>query len=286
MEVSAPVAPVSAEAPAPTAATPGESPAQTQARMFKVKVNGQEKEIPEDVMIRDYQTREAADKRFQEAAEMKKSAESFMQRLKSNPIEALKDPSLGHDVRKLAEEYLVAQIQEEMMDPKDRELRDLKKYKEGKDAEEMTAKEQAEAERKEVLRTQYADEYQEGIIQALETSGLPRTPFTVRKMAYYMAEGLKRELNLSPKDVLPLVKEDYMEEHKHFFSALDGESLIDFVGKENADKLRKHDLARLKRPGLTTPPRSKSVPRMAQPEKTMSRTEWREMQRERAGKSS
>lgn len=278
METSAPT-PVSAESAPPP---PQETPAQAQARMFKVKIDGQEKEVPEDELLRDYQTREAANKRFQEAAEMKKQAEGFFKRLKDNPLEVLKDPAIGHDVRKLAEEYLVAQLQEEMMDPKDRELRDLKKFKEAKEAEEQERQRAEEEAKNAEIQAKYAEEYSAGIIEALETGSLPKTPFTVRKMAYYMAEGLKRGHNLTPKDVVPLVREDYIEDQKHFFSALDGQSMLDFLGKENADKLRKHELAKLKRPGVTTPPRGKSQAKAPAEKRPMSRSEWREMQRERA----
>ena len=85
-------------------------------RMFKVKINGEDIEVSEEELKAGYQTRKASDEKFREAAMSKKQAEEFINLLRTNPRKVLSNPNLGIDVRKFAEEYLVEQMEDEMME--------------------------------------------------------------------------------------------------------------------------------------------------------------------------
>lgn len=268
-----------------TAPVPGSPPPtapEPAPNLHKVKVDGAEMEIPYDELIRDYQTRKASDKAFREGAQARKEAEQLVLMLKNDPISVLKDPRLGHDVRKLAEEYLAAQIGDELMDPKDRELRDLKKWKQDQDDakanEAKTAKEKENAE----LTAHYTQEYSTAIVDVLQAGGLPKTPTCVKRMAYYMNEGLKRNLDLSPKDVVGLVRDDFIAEQRELYGNSDGDTLLSLLGEDVAAKIRKHDLSRLKQSGSITaaskaPRASREAPKEA---KGISKDEWRERMKE------
>lgn len=218
-------------------------------RMFKVKVNGKEQEVTEEELKQGYQTRKASDEKFREAAMKQKQAEEFINLLRTNPKKVLSDPNLGIDLRKFAEDYLVEQMEEEMMDPKEKELREAKrKLEEIEEEKKRQAREREEAEAAE-LKERFSSQYQTGIIEALQTSGLPKTEHTVKRMAYYMYQGLKRNYNLAPKDVVSMVKQDYINEQKSLYGQLDGDMLIELLGPEVAQKIRKHDVAKHKKSG-------------------------------------
>ena len=89
---------------------PGETPAQTQARLFKVMVDGQEVEVDEKELLRGYAHNKAASKRMEEAAMSRKEAEQVLKLFKQNPKEAFK--LLGHDARKFAENIINEELQE------------------------------------------------------------------------------------------------------------------------------------------------------------------------------
>jgi len=129
---AAPIAPTST--PDATASTPNTTTPPTQAqvaRMIKMKVDGQEMELPESEIIALAQQGKSANKRFQEAAAAKREAEQVVNFLKSNPKEAFK--KLGIDVRKFSEDTLLEFIQQEQMSPEQRKAheneQELNKYR-------------------------------------------------------------------------------------------------------------------------------------------------------------
>ncbi|TXH10006.1 MAG: hypothetical protein E6R04_06535 [Spirochaetes bacterium] len=255
MEVSAPVSTPVAEAPAAsdTQAEAASQTAQDEAkaeakRKLKVKIDGQVHEVDEDEVINDYGKGKAADKKFQEAAALRKEAVAFIEALKKDPISVLTNPKLGVNMREVAETYLLAQLEDEMMDPRDRELRDLKKEKMTREQMEAETKRQAEEAEMQALTENYRAEYERAFQACLESSGLPKTPHTVKRLAFYMNEGMKRGLDLKPDDVVGLVKDEYIEEQKTLFSSLDGENLLKLLGDDLAKKIRKYDTSRVVQP--------------------------------------
>ena len=255
-------------------------------KMYEIKVDGEVIKVSESELKAGYQTRKASDKAFREGAAARKQAEEY--------ISMMKDPAkfyeaakrLGHDPRKLAEEYIAAQLADEYMDPRDKELRDAKKQlKEIEDAKaeaKRKADEQAHAEN----TARLADDYSKDIIGALQTAGLPKTHGTVKRMAYYMAEGIKRGYDLSAKDVVDLVRQDYINEQKELFGQMDGDTLAQLLGEEQMNKVRKADLARLKNPQGQTP--TKQAPAQnsdSSSKKGVNKDDWKaKMERIKQGK--
>jgi hypothetical protein len=240
----------------------------TGVKKYKVKVNGEDMEVTEDELIQGFQTRKAADAKFREAAMARKQAEEFISLLKKDPIKVLSHPSLGIEFRKLAEEYLYNQLEEEMMDPKDREL---KKYKAIMEEQERARDERAKAEQEaqiEQLKAEYSQNYVKDITEALQNTGLPKNEFTVKKIAFYMAEALKRGYSLTAKQVAPLVKEDYIKEQKALYSSLDGDMLVQLLGDDLVGKIRKYDVNKVKAKTPPSTPKEQPVSQAPKAKKT------------------
>jgi hypothetical protein len=246
-------------------------------RLYKVKINGNEQEVDEQELLAGYSTRKAADEKFREAAMTRKQAEEFISLLKTDPLKVLNNPNLGINFKELAEKFLVEQYEDDMLDPRDRELREAKRQlAEIEEQKKEQQKQQEEAQATE-LRERYTNDYVKNITDALSTSGLPKTEHTVKRMAYYMAEGLKRGMDLQAKDVISLVKDDYMTEHKSFFSNLDGDALLQILGDDVATKIRKHDISKLKSPvkPLSTPEKQAEPIKREASQPKMSKDEWK-----------
>lgn len=277
----------------PTEVAPGTSTkegisqaAEAVAQKYKVKVDGAEMEVDLQELLTGYQTRKSSDKAFREASMLRKQSEEFIHLLKTNPAKVLTDPRIGHDMRKLAEEYLAAQLEDEMMDPKDRELRDAKKQLQEIEEEKKRKAAEEEESRKTELRQKYAADYQSQILNALDKSGLPKSELTVKRMAYYLQQGLKRGYSLEAMDVVDLVRQDYISEQKALFGGLDGDALLSILGSDVADKIRKHDIAKLKNPhqGLRTPEKQPSGDSERPQKKSLSKEEWKKkMERMKRG---
>lgn len=258
------VAPTTAEpsnnSEQPSGVTSKESnvkPQESTPQRYKIKANGQEHEVSLEEALKLAELGKGAGSKFEEAAKMRKQTEAFMKRLKEDPLSVLQDKNLGINFRELAEEYLYSQIQDEQLSPAERKQRELeeelKKYR-SKEQEEATKKQQEQE-----LRAQqhYEQHYDRLITDGLTKSGLPKTVTTVRSVAKYLDMALEAGYEASVEDIIPLVKQDYINSIKELFGASDGDTLLALLGDEVTNKIRKSDLARLRNSQQTQPSQSK-----------------------------
>lgn len=215
-------------------------------KKFKVKVDGQESEVEESELIAGYQTRKASAKHMEEAAAMRKQSEQFIAMLKKDPIKILSHPALGHDLRKLAEEYLGGVLEDELLDPTARELKQLKRQMQEAEEKTKAEKEDADGRIQEELRGRYTEHYNTAILKVLETSGLPKTSDTVKRMAYYLHQGLVHRMDLKPEDVVDLVREDYLITIKDLLGSAEAEKLVELLGADVVKKVRKVEVEKIK----------------------------------------
>ena len=251
-------------------------------RKIKIKVDGNESEIDESELVARYQKSSSAEKKFQEASKQMKQTEAFMKQLKEDPISVLNNPALGLDFRRVAESYLEGILQDELMDPKDKKLRDteseLEKYRrEDVQRREAASREQEvrRAEEFERLKTKHAEDFTRSFQEALEVEGLPKSPQTIRRMAQYMEQAIKGGVKVSVAEVAMLVKDDLVQEQKSLFSGMGAEQLAAALGQDAVDRLRQHNVSRLKTGAFgkpVLPSSTQSQPRKAQPQ---SLSDWK-----------
>jgi len=266
MSTQAPVAPAPATTPAPVApkvdaavpAKPADvKPAEAQkadakvaadVKKYKLVIDGAEEEVDEPELIRRAQKAKGAEKRFEEANRVKAQLNAILTELKDpkKVFQLLSRPEIGHDIKTIASEWLYENVVKPESMPKEQwelqkareELAQIKRerdelFNKDKEARE-TAEMQAEMER-----------LDKSVKNALEGSNVPKTPWTVRRMAYYMQLGLQRGIQLDPKEVVPFVKNDHAEAVRQMAESLDGDDLEKFLGETVAEKIRKHTLSKL-----------------------------------------
>lgn len=266
--------PQAALPPTPGAQKPVTTPAPTPAevRRLKLKLDGQEVELPESDVIALAQRGKVADQRFSEAATTRKEAQEIIEFAKSNPTEFFK--RTGMNARQWAEEFLMGELKREQMSPEQKKAADnemkLKEYE--------TARKHQEAKKlddeKQAAQQKHMQNYDMLFVEALGKSGLPKTAYTIKRMAELQLVNLKQKLNLDADQLAKVVREDYIAEQKQLYGALDGDQLIDLLGPELVKKLSKAQIAKLKAKasggsGSTPLTRSSDKPAMS----------WREYQR-------
>lgn len=227
-----------------TAKTPATEAAAAAPKMFKLKVDGQDLELTESEVIKLAQQGKSADKRFQEAAMTRKEAEELIKYAQDNPKEFFK--RTGKNARQWAEEYLLEEIQREAMTPEQKRAweneQELKRYRDTEKAE----KARAEQERMAQLEQHHMKSYDQMFVQALTESGLPRTPYTIKRMAELTLVNVKKKLDLEPSQLAKIVREDYIAEQRALYGSADGESLLELLGKDAVTKVSKAQLAKYK----------------------------------------
>jgi hypothetical protein len=225
-------------------------------RKYKLKVDGKELEEEidfdneEDISKR-LQLAKVAQKRMSEFSQLEKEVSQFIQELRKNPKKVLADPRIGLDVKRLAAEIIEEEISNSQKSPEqiereriESELQALKEERE-REKEDMR---QRELER---LQEQEFQRYDTMISKALEKSDLPKSPYVVKKIADYMLLGLNQGMDVTPDDVLPLVREEISEDLKQMFAVMPDEVIEAIVGKDVITRLRKKNIAKAK---AGTPP--------------------------------
>lgn len=241
----------------PKASKTEKKAAEKQIKKYSLKVDNQMEDMEldlsnEEEVKKHLQLSKVAQKRMQETAEYKKNMQKFFDVLKSDPLSILSDPNLGIDVKAMAEVIMNNEIENLKKSPEQREKEQLQK-----ELEELRGKQKKEEEtRKEAERTrmteQAAQQLDTDISSALETSGLPKSPRTVKYMAEAMLLALDNNIDLSAKDIVPLIKKQTLSEFRELIGAMPEDALEDFIGKDTINKMRKRAVAKVKAP-IDTP---------------------------------
>lgn len=232
----------------PTATTKEKKVAASTLKKYNIKVDGRNETVELDLndeaaVTKHLQMSRAAQKKMQESSDMNKAAMEFIELLKTDPRKVLQDPNIGVDLKKLAQEIINEEIENASKSPDQ-----LEKEKAQKELAEIKAKIEAdETKRKSSELQRLQQEQQEkievNIESALKTSDLPKTPYTVRKMAEMMLIALQNNVDLSPTDLVPLIRKQMQSDIKDLFGAANDDILEELIGKERISKMRKKKVA-------------------------------------------
>lgn len=170
----------------------------------------------------------------------------FIEELRKNPRKVLTDPNINIDVKKFAEEIINEQIAEMEKTPEQREREKLQKELE--DLRKQAQDRDEQAKKSEFARLQAEQEHilESDISAALDIGGVPKTPRTVKAMAEMMMIALQNNIDLSAKDLAPMVKNTTMGEFKEILQSLSDDQLEDYIGKDIIGRIRKRAVAKAK----------------------------------------
>ncbi len=224
---------------------------------LRLKYNGKEYdealpfEIPDTKEAKEYmakhlQMSKLSQTKSQEAAQWQKDATDFLDLLKKDPRSVLSDPSIGLDLKKFAAQIIEEEIENSKKSPEQLELEKIKlELKKERDEGKKRVEDQKKKDL-EKIQNEAFEHYETMIDKALEGSDLPKTPYTVKKMADWMLVGLEKGIELSGEDVLSLVREEMHSDLKEMFAAMPEDVIESLVGRENINKIRKKNLAKAK----------------------------------------
>jgi len=237
---------------------------------LKLKIDQKEYEeelpfdIPDDPQVVDYLTRhlqlsKMGQTRAQQYKDLEKEVSDFIKQLKADPESILSDPSLGIDLKKLAAKVIEKDIVDSQKSPE--QLEKEKLQAELKAEKEEREREKSEYEKREFarLQDQEYERYDVLISDALSKSDLPKTPYTVKKIADYMLLGLQQGLNVEPQDIIPLVKEEMHKDLKEMFGLMPDEVIEQIIGKDILTRMRKKNVAKAKEKGTPPTPVNKAL---------------------------
>jgi hypothetical protein len=191
-------------------------------------------------------------KLVEETAQESKRNREFLRLLKEDPRAVLSDPSIGHDLKKLAIDWLKEQIEEEGLSPEQKRIKELERSLKQREEQEKTAKQKAEAEAQEKADNDAREYLVKVITDAMAEVKLPKTDAIDKQRAQLMLKQTALGLDLPPAAIARLVEREVMEEHASIYDEMDGAEVLRRFPKL-ADKVRKAHLESLKIAPATAP---------------------------------
>jgi hypothetical protein len=248
---------------APVIAPVPVEPAKPSKKQYNAKVNGKDQtfELGDDEITQYISKAMAADAKFEEAALTRKQVEAFIQDLKSNPLNVLKHPELGIDIKALAEQVLLSELEEAEKSPEQKKVEEMeRKLREYEDKSKKLEEEKRNSEMARIKSEQFK-QFDDDITSALEGSSLPKSPYVVKRITDTLIEALnivdekgnQVYPDVTTKDIMPYVEDLMRSEMEQMFQTMPTEMLEKLVGKSHLTSLRKGRVAqsKVKTPSLS-----------------------------------
>lgn len=229
----------------PLPATPAQPP-----KIYEVKVNGKIIKMTEQEVLSNASLAHAAQSKFDEAAKSRKQVDRIISTAKTNPIAALMDPELGlskDQIRNAFEKWYSQEfIEPETLTPAERKAKanetELEKYR----REDAERRKKAQDEELNTLTNKHREVLQKQITDALDASGLPRTKWIAQRMAFYMRQNLNNGFEAPMDLIVSQVRKDHQEITQGISDTSDVDQLIAMFGEGVINKIRAHDLKKLR----------------------------------------
>lgn len=236
------------------------TPAPAEPRKLKAKVDGEEVEIDEQEAIRDYERRSASHKRFEEAAKIRKEAEEILNLPKKDLRKFLREQGVTMDA---LTDILAKEIEESSLSPEEIKQREkeekLKKYED----EERSLEEQKKVE-KDAKDVEAAKKvFDAKVFEALKDSGLTKDPYAVRSAALFIKSCLKNGFEPDADEIREAVEGRVKSDYKSQITTRKGKDLIDYIGEDVVNEIRRYDLERLR---TKRTPDQQEIPKAKAPE--------------------
>jgi hypothetical protein len=222
-------------------------------QMFRVKIDGKEVDLTETELKKYASLGKSAQKRMEEAAiirkeneAIKKDIETFFNMLRNDPLSILSDESLGLNKQKIAEMIMNEEIERAKKSPEQLEKEKLQKELEAAQRKIKEAEEGKKREEWERLQNEAAASIERDIMEALDTKELPKSPYVINRMINMLHLAAQNRINLSAKDVLPIVKKQIMDDFKGLSGLLPEEQLEAILGDDKVKALRRRYLQKVK----------------------------------------
>jgi hypothetical protein len=182
------------------------------------------------------------------------------------------------EIRQIMEDRLLELIEEENLDPREREIRDLKRFKEQteKERKEETDRASRLKQEKEVkrLRESMAKE----LVDSIQKSNLPKTPQIFKRIASEMQSAYEKGYEMSASEATKIVEQDIIEEYQALLPNLGVERIKKALGEDNLKKLREEQVRSVKEatPSFAKPKQAakSSVDNSVEPEEKVDMTSF------------
>lgn len=228
----------------------------------RIKVDGQEQDVDHDQVLRDYQTKVASDKRFQEAATKEKEAKQILSALESGDFKFVESKLGKQKTKELLENYLIDDLEYQQLSPAEKRALELEnENKTLKQKQEDEKKSQEEKEYQATLERAHRDLDTE-VHQALQSLGKKPTPRMAMRVVDEML--IRQKQKISAKDASGYALKGIHDDIKEYLPGLSVEELRQVLPQDVIDRLREDEVQKVT---------GQLSQRRAKPQQTKARTQ-------------
>jgi hypothetical protein len=244
-------------------------------REIELKYNGKtsKEKLPFDIpeehsewMRRQMQLAKMAQVKAQEHSSLEREVVEFFNELRANPKKALANPDIGIDVKQLVAEILEEELANAQKSPeqlaleqKENELRELREREKQREEELRRIQE-------EQIIEQAAQQFDIQMSETLDKYNIPKSPLAIKKMAEYMSLSIQNMEEPDMDLIGQLVEEEMMNDYRQHLNSLPPDRVVQLLGEEIFDKVRKERVSKMKKAQPTAKSLSKDVAQPKQKE--------------------
>jgi len=223
-------------------------------RKFQVKIDGEDREIDEDELVKDYQLRSTSYERMKDASKLAKSAQPYVelvQALKKGDLKVLKQLGIPADaLREFSEKELLEYIEDQDRSPTEKRAIEAERERDRLKAEREEIDKQSTENQRIQAANKAAEDIDTDIRSALDGSKIPLKGnyLLVRRIAEDMYAVIEDGKKPSAKDsldrVLKGIKKDFGEYASREFAS-DPDAFIESLPAGIVDGIRKQSLKKV-----------------------------------------
>lgn len=229
-----------------------EAVAELQKRLT-LKVNGKDEDfdLSDDSHLERLkqmaQKGDGADKKFQEAADLRKKMEAFAEILQNGDIGDLLT-KVGRDPNAEIEKFMAKRIEEMQKSPEQLELEQMRAKLEERDNELKRIEDEKHESEQARVSQEYERQLEDEISEGLESSTLPKSPIVVRRIAENLMMAIENGYeDVSVADILPIVEKQIQDDLRQMLEIMPEDVIEEFLGDTINTKLRKRRVKRTKK---------------------------------------
>ncbi len=226
------------------------------AAKHRVKIEGSEREVSTEDLIRDYQLREASNKRFQEASQKEKRAQPVLDALEKREFKKLLEHVPKGEFRKFAEDFLLEELEYE--DLPEGEKRRMKAEQRAQQLEDELKRRDDDGKKRghQAAMQQAAMDVDTEIASVLQALGKQPSPYLVARIidemiARHDADGGRT----TAKDAHARAQRRLDSEMEAYLNDLGDDQIVGKLSPKKLDSIRKHLLSQV---GMQAPKRNQS----------------------------
>lgn len=247
-------------------------------KKLKLKFNGKEieEELPFEVeeqhaewLAKQRQKAMLADHKAREYNQLENEVGAFINQLRNPKTakKALMDPRIGMDIKELAAEILQEEIERSQKSPEQLRAEEAEAKLQEMLEEREREKRDNEARELERLTEREYERYDNLMSSAIESSDLPKSPYVVKKMTELMILAVENNIDIDPKDVIPMIREEIQRDVSQMFGVMPAEMIEQILGKDTLGKLKNHRKASAGKPPVPVKAAVKDVAKTTEEKK-------------------